>query len=65
MCTAAAMKRMCKQVSLKMNSCNNIRTVFSVQSVPRGYKKDKDHLRQLSFKTPASQDVSLEAEDLN
>jgi hypothetical protein len=33
--------------------------VFSVWSVPRGYKKDKEHrLRQLSFEMAACQDIS-------
>jgi hypothetical protein len=49
-----------------MNSCNNKRAVISLQSVPRGYKKDKgDHSRQLSFEMPACQDRSLGAEELN
>jgi hypothetical protein len=35
-------------------------------SVPRGYEKNKeDRLRQLSFETPACQDMSLGAEELN
>jgi hypothetical protein len=43
-----------------------IEELFSVRSVPRGYKKDKeDRLSQLSFETPGCQDMSLGAEELN
>jgi hypothetical protein len=43
--TAVAMERLGKHVSEETNSRNNRRTVFSVRSVPRDYKKDKeDHL---------------------
>jgi hypothetical protein len=60
--TAVAMKRMDKHVSAEKNSRNN-RTVFSVRSVPRCYKKGKaDHLSQLIYETPACQDMSLGAE---
>jgi hypothetical protein len=39
--------------------------VFSAWSLPRSYKKDKeDRLSQLSFETPACQDMSLGAEEL-
>jgi hypothetical protein len=39
---------------------NSREAVFSVRSVPRGYKKDKKgRLSQLSFETPACQDMSL------
>jgi hypothetical protein len=39
--------------------------VFSSWSVPKGYKKDKeDPLGQLSFETPACQDMSLGAVEL-
>jgi hypothetical protein len=33
--------------------------------MPRGYIKDKDYSRQLSFETPTCQDMSLGAEELN
>jgi hypothetical protein len=40
--------------------------VFSVRSLPRGYKEDKeDRLGQLSFETPACQNRSLGAKELN
>jgi hypothetical protein len=40
--------------------------MFSVLSVPSGYKKDKEErLGQLSFETTASQDKRLGAEELN
>jgi hypothetical protein len=40
--------------------------LFSVRSVLRGYKNDKeDRLSQLSLETPACQDMSLGAEELN
>jgi hypothetical protein len=36
--------------------------MFYMRSVPRSHKKDKeDRLNQLSFETPACQDVSLGA----
>jgi hypothetical protein len=39
--------------------------VFSAWSVPRGYKKDiEDRLSQLGFETPACQDMSLGAGEL-
>jgi hypothetical protein len=39
--------------------------MFSAWSMPSGYEKDKeDHLSQLSFETPACQDMSLGAEEL-
>jgi hypothetical protein len=45
---------------------NSIEAVFSVQFMPRGYKKDKeDKLSQLSFETPACQDISLGAVEKN
>jgi hypothetical protein len=63
---AIAMERLHKHVSAEMNSRNKRRAVFSLQSVPRGYKKDKEgRLSQLSFETPACHDMSLGAEDLN
>jgi hypothetical protein len=61
--TAVAMEQMSKHVSTKTNTRNNRRAVFSLRSVPRGYKKDKeDRLSQSSFEMPACQDVSLGAE---
>jgi hypothetical protein len=40
--------------------------MFSALSLPRDYKKDKeDRLSYLSFETPACQDMSLGAEELN
>jgi hypothetical protein len=36
--TAVAVERLGKHVSAETNSRNSGRTVFSVQSVPRGYK---------------------------
>jgi hypothetical protein len=45
--TAVAMEPLGKHVSSEMNSRNNRRFVFSMWSVPKGYKKDKeDHLSQ-------------------
>jgi hypothetical protein len=44
--TAVAMERLDKHVSVETNSCNSGGAVFSVLSVPMGYKKDKgDGLR--------------------
>jgi hypothetical protein len=64
--TAVAMEQLSKQVSEEMNTRNNRRAVFSVRSVPRGYKQDKEfRLSQLSSETPACQDMSLGAEELN
>jgi hypothetical protein len=52
--SALPMERLGKHVSAETNSRNNRRAVFSVRSVPRGYKKDKeDCLSQSSFETPA------------
>jgi hypothetical protein len=63
--TAVAIEQLSKRVSAETNSRNR-KAVFSVRSVPRGYKKDKeDRLRQLNFETPACQDMSLGAEELN
>jgi hypothetical protein len=58
--TAAAKKQLSKHVSAEKKTRIN-RTVFSVRSVPRGYKKDNEN--RLS-ETPACQDVSLGAEEL-
>jgi hypothetical protein len=45
---------------------NNGDVVFSAWSVPRGYETDREHrLSGLSFETPACQDMSLGAEELN
>jgi hypothetical protein len=64
--TAVAMERLDKRISKKMNSRNKRKAVFSVRSVPRVYKKDKEaRLRQLSFETPGCQNMSLGAEELN
>jgi hypothetical protein len=53
---AVAMEQLSKQVSTEMNACNNRGAVFSVlQSVLRGYKKDKGHLSQLSSRVPSEQ----------
>jgi hypothetical protein len=62
--TAVAMERLSKYVSVETNSRNNRRDVFSVSSLPSGYKKAKVRLSQLSFETPACQNKSLAAEEL-
>jgi hypothetical protein len=63
--TAVAMERLSKYVSAETNMRNNIKAVFSVRSVSRGYRNDKeDRLSQLSFEPLACQDVSLGAEEL-
>jgi hypothetical protein len=60
------MERLGKHVSEEINSRKKIEDLFSVRSVPRGYKKDKeDRVSQLNFETPACQDMSLGAEELN
>jgi hypothetical protein len=65
MCTAIAMEKLSKNVSVETNTCNNRRAVFSVRSMLWGYKEDKeDRLSQLSFEMLAYQDVSLRAEEL-
>jgi hypothetical protein len=49
-----------------MNTRNNRGDVFSLQSVPRGYKDNKEYcLNQLSFEKPAWQVMSLGSEELN
>jgi hypothetical protein len=64
--TTVTMEQLIKHVSAERNSHSNRRAVFSVQSVPRSYKTDKEDLSvQLSFETPACQDMSLGAEELN
>jgi hypothetical protein len=61
-----AMEQLSRHVSSKTSMRNNRRAVFSVRSMPRGYKKDKEGcLSQLSFETPTCQDMSLGAEELN
>jgi hypothetical protein len=40
--TAVAMEQLSKHVSAETNSRNNRRAVFSVRSVLRGYKNDKE-----------------------
>jgi hypothetical protein len=63
--TAVAMERLGEHVSAEMNSHKNRAAVFSVRFVSRDYKKDKeDRLSQLSFETPACQDMSLGEEEL-
>jgi hypothetical protein len=63
---AVAMKRLDKHVYEETNLHNTRRTVFSLRSVTMGYKKCKENcLSQLSFETPACQDMSLGAEELN
>jgi hypothetical protein len=63
--TVVAIDRLGKHVSAEKNSRNNRRVVFSVQSVSRSYKKDRNNpLSQLSFETPACQDINLGAEEL-
>jgi hypothetical protein len=62
-----ARQRLGKQVSAATDTQPNIEellgTTFSVRFVPRGYRKCKeDRLSQLSFETPACQDVSLGVE---
>jgi hypothetical protein len=48
---AVAMEQLSKRVSVKTNSRNNIRAVFSVRSVPRGYKKGKgDRFKAVEFR---------------
>jgi hypothetical protein len=47
------------------HASSKIETLFSAWSLPRNYKKDKeDCLSQLSFETPACQNMSLGAEEL-
>jgi hypothetical protein len=59
-CTAIAIEKLSKNVSVKTNTCNKRRAAFSV---PKGYKKDKeDRLSQSSFEMPACYDVSLRAD---
>jgi hypothetical protein len=65
---AVVVEQLSKYVSVETNTltCNNRRDIFSVRSVPRDYKKDKeDRLSQLSFETPACQDMSLGSQELN
>jgi hypothetical protein len=64
--TAVDLERLGKHVSAQTNSRNDGRAVFSLRSVPRDYKKDRnERLSKLSFDTPASQDMSLGAEELS
>jgi hypothetical protein len=64
--TAIAMEQLSKHVSMETNIRNNRRAVFSVQSVLRGYKKDKeDRSNQSSSETPACLDVNLGIERWN
>jgi hypothetical protein len=51
---------------LKTHLLYNREAVFSAWSLPKGSKKNKeDRLSQLSFETPACQDIRLGAADLN
>jgi hypothetical protein len=60
------MERHGRLVSAETNLRNNGRAAFSAWSVERGYKKDReDRLSQLSFETPACQDICLGAELLS
>jgi hypothetical protein len=60
------MEQLNKHVFAEAYTHNNRGAVFSVRSVPRGYKKNKeDRLSQLSFETPACQDMSWGVEELN
>jgi hypothetical protein len=64
--TIRDMMRLGKHVSAETNLRNNTSAVFFAWSLQRGYKKDKeDRLSQLSFETPACQDMSLGAQELN
>jgi hypothetical protein len=64
--TAVAMERLVKRVIAEMNSRNNRKSVFSLRSLLRDYRKAKeDRLRQLSFETPACQDMNLRREELS
>jgi hypothetical protein len=66
MFTAVARERLGKHVSGATKSRDNRRAVFSVRSLPRGYKEDReDRLSQLSFEKSACQDMSLGAGKLN
>jgi hypothetical protein len=59
------MEQLIKHIPAVMNTRNKKRAVFSVWTVTRGYKKEKeDRLYQSSFETPACQDMSLGAEEL-
>jgi hypothetical protein len=63
---AVVMEQLSEYVSAEKTTCNNRRAVFSVRSVPRGYKKDKEgRFSQFNFETPACQDMSLGAEEMN
>jgi hypothetical protein len=63
---AVTMEQLRKYVSVETNTRHNRRALFSVRSVGRGCKKDKeDRSSQLSFEMPACQDMSLGAEELN
>lgn len=51
--TADSMERLAMHASAKTNSRNDRKSVFSLLSVPKGYKTNKaDRLSQLSFETP-------------
>jgi hypothetical protein len=57
--TAVAMEQVSKNDFAEMNIRNNRRAVFSVGSVPRVCKNDEeDRFSQLTFDTPACQDLS-------
>jgi hypothetical protein len=59
-CITVAMERLCKHVSTETNSRNNRKAVFSVRSVPRAYKKDKEG----RFKSVEFRDASLPGYEL-
>jgi hypothetical protein len=64
--TAVVMEQLSKHVSAGANTRNTRRAMFSMRSVPRGYRNDKEErLIQLSFETPGCQNMSLGAEKLN
>jgi hypothetical protein len=62
--TAIAMEQLGKHISKETNSRNIRRAVFSVRSLPKGYKRTKK-IEVLSFKMPDCQDMSLGVEELN
>jgi hypothetical protein len=58
------MEQLSKKMSVETNTRKKRGAVFSVRSVSRSYKKEKEgRLSQLSFETPDYQDISLEMEE--
>jgi hypothetical protein len=54
--TAVAVERLGNHVSAGTSSRNNVSAVFSVRSLSRGYKKDKEyHVNQSSSVVPSEQ----------